>query len=90
MRNFPLHTSIFLNGLLTGSLRYEMLSSRAWRVSQEYFAQDKSIPLFWWLMQCSLDLFFGTVFGENEHCRNCYEHQVKELGHLWGINNANS
>jgi ribosomal protein S19 len=59
------HLSALANRLIGGML-HEMLSSRAYRCQ-------------WWVTVEVLDVMFGVMFGDWDHCRECYEHQ-REMG----------
>ena len=59
--NLAVSYSILVNAIV-GGMRYEMLSSRAYRCG-------------WWGMVAVLDVTFGIVFGDWDHCRECYETQ---------------
>lgn len=72
MHNISLSTSILLNSCIRGSRRYEMLSSRAYRCG-------------WWPVVAVLDVGFGVVCGDWDHCRVCYKAQLHELKHVWDI-----
>jgi hypothetical protein len=59
------HLSVTLNGLI-GGMMHEMLSSRAYRCG-------------WWVTVAVLDVMFGIVAGDWDHCRECFETQ-REMG----------
>lgn len=59
------HASVFLNGIIGGML-HEMLSSRAYRCG-------------WWVTVAVLDVMFGLIAGDWDHCRECYETQ-RDMG----------
>jgi hypothetical protein len=74
MRNIPLSTSILLNSMIPGSRRYEMLSSRAYRLSH---------TRRWECLRILIDVYFAIFFKEPAHCKACHDVQLAELGHLW-------
>jgi len=74
MNNIAVATSIFANSLIPGSLRYEMLSSRAYRMRH---------TRRWYAVMWMLDSWFELVFDEIDHCEICYETQSRELAEVW-------
>lgn len=56
--------SIIINAIV-GGMRYEMLSSRAYRCG-------------WWFTASLIDWWFELIFDEDDHCKNCFELQRRE------------
>ena len=58
------HFSVAINGII-GGMRYEMLSSRAYRCG-------------WWVVVAVIDAWFEVVFDDLDHCLDCYDKQRDE------------
>ena len=62
--NIAVSYSILVNATL-GGMRYEMLSSRAYRCN-------------WTVVGYGINYWFNLAFSEQEHCRLCYQTQLAE------------
>ena len=89
MKNYfntlSVHISIQLNGWIPGALRYEMLSTRAYRCSEDFFVSGSVRKWYWFFVFFVIDAWFAFVLKQPEHCKSCYDTQVKELNHIWKL-----
>jgi len=67
LTNLAIATSIFINSVMGGNER-EMLSSRCYRLRSN---------MYWGTKMFVIDFYFLKVFGEVDHCKNCYLYEEK-------------